>query len=257
LPGISGVSHEILLTFPSSPAYLEFLQLRLGDGVSFGNDRNDVDLRVQLLHAHQIQRLQSMPCGADEVQADVDAAVVVGRQRAFDLQLLLKIRFELRVEMVDDSLERIILVDLVAISDSIADGQLQSDVALLQLVSLRLQLHRRQRVRACSRFKVGVEQRVHQRALTQARFAHAKNVEHKSILHALVDQLIGKTVESNMPGQLQVAQVILVLGGKRKRNWFIQLKFCLHHDTIRVAGALCIERSTESDEEDKRKVLLL
>lgn len=65
-----------------------------------------------------------MPGGADEVKTNVDAAVVVRRQRAFDLQFFLKISFKLRVEMVDDGLEGIVLVDLVAIADGVADCQL-------------------------------------------------------------------------------------------------------------------------------------
>ena len=36
----------------------ELLQLLLGDGVRFGDDRNDVDLGIERLHRHQIQGLQ-------------------------------------------------------------------------------------------------------------------------------------------------------------------------------------------------------
>lgn len=40
--------------------YLEFLQLSLGDGVRLSDDRNDVHFGIQLLHAHQIYRLEAM-----------------------------------------------------------------------------------------------------------------------------------------------------------------------------------------------------
>lgn len=183
-------------------SHLEFLQLGLGNRVSFGNDGNNVDLGVQLLHAHQIQRFQAVASGADEVQADVDAAVVIRRQRAFDLQFLLKIRFELCVEVVDDSFEGIVLVDLVTVADGVADRQLQTNVALLQLVGLCLQFHSWQRVRTGGGLEVGVEQRVHQRAFAQTSLTHAQNIEYEAILDAFVDQLIGKTIKSNMPRQL-------------------------------------------------------
>lgn len=40
--------------------YLKSLQLRLGNGVRLGNDRDDIHFGVQLLHANQIQRFESM-----------------------------------------------------------------------------------------------------------------------------------------------------------------------------------------------------
>lgn len=65
-----------------------------------------------------------MASGADEVQADVDATVVECGEGALDLELLLQERLELTVDVVDDRLERVVLVDLVAVADGIADGQL-------------------------------------------------------------------------------------------------------------------------------------
>lgn len=45
-----------------------------------------------------------MSCWGDEIKADVDPGVVVVKQRAFDLQLLLEIVFKLSVDVVDDGL---------------------------------------------------------------------------------------------------------------------------------------------------------
>lgn len=42
-------------------------------------------LTVQLLHRHEVQRLQGMSRGGDEVQAGVDSGVVVGVQYPADL----------------------------------------------------------------------------------------------------------------------------------------------------------------------------
>jgi len=106
-------------------AYLELLQFRLGNGVGFGNNWNDIDFGVQLFHANQIQGLETVPSWADEVQADVYATVVIGGQRSFNLKLLLQVVFKLGVNVIDDGLERIILVDLISIADSVANCELE------------------------------------------------------------------------------------------------------------------------------------
>lgn len=45
-----------------------------------------------------------MSGGGDEVQADVDAGVVVVEERALDLQLLLQVVLKLRVDVVHNGL---------------------------------------------------------------------------------------------------------------------------------------------------------
>ena len=63
-----------------------------------------VYLAVQLLHGDQVQGLEGVARGGDEVQADVDARVVVVEERSLDLQLLLQIVLELGVDVVHDGL---------------------------------------------------------------------------------------------------------------------------------------------------------
>lgn len=104
---------------------LELLQFGLGDSVRLSDDRNDVHLRVQLLHADQVDGLETVTGGADEVQTDMDATVVERAQRTLDLQLLLQERLELTVNGVDHRLEGVVLVDLVAVAHGVADGQLE------------------------------------------------------------------------------------------------------------------------------------
>lgn len=91
----------------------------------------------------------------------MNPTVVARRQRPFDFQLLLQIRFELRVNVVDDRFERIVLVDLITISNGVADGQLQAYAFLLQLVRMRFELHIGQCMGARLRFEASVEQCVH------------------------------------------------------------------------------------------------
>lgn len=59
-------------------------------------------LTVQFLHGNQIQGLQRVSRGGDEVQTDVDSRVVVVEEGALDLQLLLKVVLKLRVDVVHD-----------------------------------------------------------------------------------------------------------------------------------------------------------
>ena len=59
-------------------------------------------LAVQFLHGHQIQGLEGVPRGRDEVEADMDPCVMVVEERTADLQLLLQIVFKLCVDIVDD-----------------------------------------------------------------------------------------------------------------------------------------------------------
>ncbi len=51
-------------------------------------------LLVQLLHAHQVDRLEAVARRADEVEADMDTAVVVHGEVALNLQLLLQAGLE-------------------------------------------------------------------------------------------------------------------------------------------------------------------
>lgn len=58
-------------------------------------------LAVQLLHCHQVQGLEGVPSGGDEVQADVDPCVMIVEQRTADFQLLLQVIFKLRINVLN------------------------------------------------------------------------------------------------------------------------------------------------------------
>ena len=118
---------------------LEPAQLGLVDRVRLANHRDDVHLLVQLLHADQVDRLESVAGGTDKVEADMDAAVVIHGQIPLDLELLLQVGLELAVNVVDDGAEAVLLVDLVAVADGVDEGELEVDVALLELVGVGLE----------------------------------------------------------------------------------------------------------------------
>lgn len=56
-------------------------------------------LTVELLHGDQVQGLERVPGGSDEIQAGVDPRVVVVEQGPLDLQLFLQVGFELCVNV--------------------------------------------------------------------------------------------------------------------------------------------------------------
>ena len=118
---------------------LEPAQLGLVDRVRLANHRDDVHLLVQLLHADQVDRLESVAGGTDKVEADMDAAVVIHGQSPLDPELLLQVGLELAVNVVDDGAEAVLLVDLVAVADGVDERKLEVDVALLELVGVGLE----------------------------------------------------------------------------------------------------------------------
>ena len=123
-----------------------------------------------------------------------------------DLEFLLEVGLELIVDVVDDRLEAVLLVDLVAVPHSLAQGQLQSnenlqlslsisrrnrthvepDAALLQLVSPRLELDVQGLVVCRHGLEGCVEEGVHERGLAEPGLANAHHVEGEPSAHRLV-----------------------------------------------------------------------
>ena len=84
--------------------HLEAVELALGDCICFGDDGDDVDLAVQLLHGDQVQGFEWVTGRSDEVEARVDACVVVHVERSLDLQLLLEEVLELLIDVLHNGL---------------------------------------------------------------------------------------------------------------------------------------------------------
>jgi hypothetical protein len=100
---------------------LELGQVGGAQGVGLGNDRNEVDARAQSLHDFNVQRLEGVAGGADEVEARVHAEVdLLGPAR---LLLLQHVRLMLVVEELDDGLPGVAVVDVVAKARGVDDGQ--------------------------------------------------------------------------------------------------------------------------------------
>ena len=56
---------------------LELLELGLVDGVGLGDDRDDIHFLIQFLHADEVNTLEAVTVGSDEVEADVNSGIVI------------------------------------------------------------------------------------------------------------------------------------------------------------------------------------
>lgn len=56
-------------------------------------------LTVKFLHGDQVQGLERVSCGSNEVEAGVDPRIVVVEQGSLDLQLFLQVGFKLRIDV--------------------------------------------------------------------------------------------------------------------------------------------------------------
>jgi hypothetical protein len=154
---------------------LELEQISGAQGVGLGNDGDQVDARAQLLHDLDVERLQGVARGADEVQAGVDAQVdLVGAAR---LLLLQHVRLVLVVEELDYGLPRVAVVHVVAEAGRVDDRQADLEELLLELGLCDFDLDRLVHLLVVAALVVGVvldrrgEERVDEGGFAEARLA--------------------------------------------------------------------------------------
>ena len=150
---------------------LKVVQLVLANCISFGYDGYDVDLAVKRLHRLQVERLERMSRRTDEVQADVDARVVNLLDVSIEIQLALNVLLKLAVYVISDRLVTILLVDLIAETGRLHDGQLEVYVVLPEIDRVGIEAHFGLVVTARLQMKARVEERIHQRALANSGLA--------------------------------------------------------------------------------------
>jgi hypothetical protein len=104
-----------------SDAGLEARQVGRGQGVSFGDNGNEVDTRAEALHDFDIERLQGVASGSNEVEAgvytEVDFVSTAG------LLLLQHVGLVLVVKELDDGHPRVAVVDIVAKAWGVDHGE--------------------------------------------------------------------------------------------------------------------------------------
>lgn len=89
--------------------------------VGFGDDGDQVDPGAQALHDLNVERLQRVAGGTDEVQAGVYAEIdLLCTAR---LLLLKHVGFMLVVQELDDGLPRVTVVDIIAKAGGVNDSE--------------------------------------------------------------------------------------------------------------------------------------
>ena len=91
---------------------LEGGNLIIGEGVGFSDHRNQVDLGVQTAHDLDVERLERVASGLDEIDTGVDA--VVDNVHAVDLVLSIQVGVEALLNVLDNGVPGLIVVDEVA-----------------------------------------------------------------------------------------------------------------------------------------------
>jgi len=100
---------------------LESGQIGRAKGVCLGDNGDQVDTGAQPLHNLNVERLQGVSSGANEVQASMDSEInLVCTAR---LLLLQHVRLMLVVQEFDDGLPRVAVVDVVAEAGGINDSE--------------------------------------------------------------------------------------------------------------------------------------
>ena len=98
---------------------LELCEVVRCEGVSLGDDGDQVDASTELLHDFNVHRLEAVTGGANEVQAGVHTEInLLGSAR---LLLLKHVALMLVVEELDDRLPRVAVVHVVAETRSVND----------------------------------------------------------------------------------------------------------------------------------------
>lgn len=110
---------------------LEVGNLLVGKGIRLGDDGDQVDLGVEAAHDLDVEGLEGVTGGLDEEDAGVNS--VVNNVHAVDLVLGIEVGIESLLNVVDDGSPRLVVVDEVAESRSVNNGQAETDTGLLNV----------------------------------------------------------------------------------------------------------------------------
>lgn len=110
-----------MITVVPTYALLELEQIRWAQRIGLRDDRDQVDAGAELLHDLNVERLECVASGADEVQASVDTEVDLVSTTG--LLLLQHVGFMLIVEKFDDGLPRVAVVHVVAEAGGVNDSE--------------------------------------------------------------------------------------------------------------------------------------
>ena len=154
-------------------ALLEGGNFVIGESVGLGNNRDQVDLGVQAAHDLDIERLEGVTSGLDEIDTSVDA--VVDDVHAVDLVLGIEVGVETLLDVLGNGTPGVIVVHEIAETRGVDDSQTQAHTVLLNVRADGLDANRlRGEVEGgllalLGRVKRGVEEGVDQSRLSETR----------------------------------------------------------------------------------------
>lgn len=207
---------NLLVSNVGQNSSLEVLNLLVGQSVGLGNHGDQVDLLVQLLHHGDVQGLERVAGGLDEVDTRVDSRVVDGR--SVDPVLGVEVGVKPLVNVVHNGLPRVAVVDKVSETGGVDHGQMQPHVVLLNVLGHGLDLHGLERLRGgvlawLGRVQVVVEECAHQGGLSKTGLADNQDVEVEALLDGLSVPLVGQVGEADVAAELLSDDVGLGEGG--------------------------------------------
>lgn len=131
---VVGVEADVVESKFVSDSVLESLTLLQSQSIGLCDDGNDVDNLAQLLQDNDVNGLEGVACGLDEVQAAVDTSIL-DVAVALGGELLAQVGRVLVLDVFDDGVPASVVVDQVAVSGSVDNVQAQTDTVLLDNVS--------------------------------------------------------------------------------------------------------------------------
>lgn len=180
---------------------LELGQVGRAESISLGDNRDQVNARTEALHDLNIERLEGVAGRADKVQAGMDTEINLVLTAG--LLLLEHVRLVLVVEELDDGHPRVAVVDIVAESGGIDNGQSDLEELLLKLGLGNLNLDGLVDLLLVASLVIGVvldggrEESVDEGSLAQTRLASNHNSEAGATLRDNLVSLVGQIGNTN------------------------------------------------------------
>lgn len=110
---------------------LVVVKIIIRNSIGFGDDRNQVDLLVELLHDLNVKGLQRVASGLDEVDNSMDA--VVHNVHTVDLVLSVEVSVKSLLNVLNNGVPRFIVVDEVTEARRVDNSQSEADTVLLDI----------------------------------------------------------------------------------------------------------------------------
>lgn len=173
-----GHCQDALSTYRNRTSYplFESRDLIIGQSVRLRNNGNQVDLGVEPTHHLDVQGLQRMASGLNEIDASVNA--VVNNVHTVDLVFRIEVSIETLLNVLHNRAPGVIVVDKVTETGGINNGQTEPDTILLNVGADGLDSNglgndvERRGLALLGRVEGGVKERVDESRLSEPGFTY-------------------------------------------------------------------------------------